>query len=248
MGSNIRELSRRRALALAAGLTTTVLPIWGTALAVAPYPGEAKNQKRKGEAQPSATESLMAQHGVLLRILNVYADLAHRLQAGAADIDTIALMEAAQLFRDFGEDYHERMLEEEYVFPELSEAGGPNAKLAGVLINQHQRGREITDYLCEVGSRGTIAGEGAPLAKALTSMTRMFRAHLALEDTVVFPAWKAMQSKARLEEMAGRFEDIGHERFGRDCFDHGVARIAKIEQALGLADIAALTAAPPRAV
>jgi len=184
MGSNIRELSRRRALALAAGLTTTVLPIWGTALAVAPYPGEAKNQKRKGEAQPSATESLMAQHGVLLRILNVYADLAHRLQAGAADIDTIAL----------------------------------------------------------------IAGEGAPLAKALTSMTRMFRAHLALEDTVVFPAWKAMQSKARLEEMAGRFEDIGRERFGRDCLDHGVARIAKIEQALGLADIAALTAAPPRAV
>lgn len=77
----------------------------------------------------------MAQHGVLLRILNVYADLAHRLQAGAADIDTIALMEAAQLFRDFGEDYHERMLEEEYVFPELSEAGGPNAKLAGVRLS-----------------------------------------------------------------------------------------------------------------
>ena len=57
MGSNIRELSRRRALALAAGLTTTVLPIWGTALAVAPYPGEAKNEKgkaRHSHPQPKA--------------------------------------------------------------------------------------------------------------------------------------------------------------------------------------------------
>jgi hemerythrin-like domain-containing protein len=248
MGFNAKELSRRRAIALAAGLTTAVLPIWGTALAVAHYIGGSKNEERKGEAQPSATESLMTQHGVLLRILNVYADLAHRLQAGAADIDTIALLEAAQLFRDFGEDYHERMLEEDYVFPELSEAGGPNAKLVEVLLNQHQRGREITDYLCQVGSRGTIAGEGEPLAKALTSMTRMFRAHLALEDTVVFPAWKALQSRARLEEMAGRFEDIGQERFGQDGFERAVERIAKIEQTLGLQDIAAFTAPPPREV
>ena len=79
----------------------------------------------------------------------------------------------------------------------------------------------------------------------LASMSRMFRVHLALEDTVVFPAWKAIQSKAWLEEMAGRFADIGQERFGLDWLEHGIARISKIEQALGLADIAAVTAAPP---
>ena len=215
MGFNVREFSRRRAIALGAGLTTAALPVWGPALAVAPYPGASRNEERKGEAQPSATEDLMAQHGVLLRILNVYGDLAHRLHAGAADMDTMALLGAAQLFRDFGENYHEQMLEQDYVFPELSEAGGPNAKLVEVLLSQHQRGREITDYLCQVGSRGTIAGEGEPLAKALASMTRMFRAHLVLEDTVIFPAWKARQSKARLEEVAGTFQDIERERLAR---------------------------------
>jgi len=246
MGFKVKELSRRHAIALAAGLTTTVLPIWGSALAVAPYPGASKNEERKGDSYPSATEDLMAQHGVLLRILNVYADLAHRLQAGAADIDTMALLEAAQLFRNFGEDYHERMLEEDHVFPELSEAGGPNAKLVEVLLSQHQRGREITDYLYQVGSRGSIAGECEPLAKALASMARMFRPHVALEDTVVFPAWKAGQPKARLEEVASTFQDIERERLGQDGFERAVARISKIEQALGLADIAAFTAPPPR--
>ena len=77
-------------------------------------------------------------------------------------------------------------------------------------------------------------------------MTRMFRRHLALEDTVIFPAWKARQSKARLEEVAGTFQDIERERLGQDGFERAVARISKIEQALGLADIAAFTAAPPR--
>ena len=90
MGFNVKELSRRRAIALAAGLTTTVLPIWGTALAVAPYPGEPENEKRKGEAQPSATEDLMAQHGLLSRILNVYAERISGLAAASLLQDRLA--------------------------------------------------------------------------------------------------------------------------------------------------------------
>ena len=54
-----------------------------------------------------------------------------------------------------------------------------------------------------------------------------------------------MQSKERLEELADKFEEIEHERFGKDGFEDAVARIFKVEQALGLADLAAFTASPP---
>ncbi|UIJ47220.1 hypothetical protein LZK98_09870 [Sphingomonas cannabina] len=49
----------------------------------------------------------------------VYAETSPRLVREAAGIDTGALREAAALFRAFGEDYHERNLEEGFLFPEL---------------------------------------------------------------------------------------------------------------------------------
>ncbi len=109
----------------------------------------------------------------------------------------------------------------------------------------HKRGREITDYICGIASRGTIAAESERLAKALASMARMFSAHFALEDTVVFPAWRSQHSETRLQEIAHRFQIIGQERLGPNDFEQAVARISKTEQSFGLADIAAFTAASP---
>ena len=108
MGFYSKGLSRRSAIALAAGLATGVLPDWGgIAQAVAPFPAKFKNEGKHGGEPVSATEDLMRQHSLLRRILNVYSELAQRLQRNEGDIDTIALQKAAKLFRDFGEDYHE---------------------------------------------------------------------------------------------------------------------------------------------
>ena len=242
MGFDLKELNRRGAVALAASLAAGVLVAGsGAVQAFAPYEGEKKDE------DVSATEDLMREHGVLRRTLNVYAELARRLEANQDDIDTAALVDAANLFRDFGEDYHEHMLEEAYIFPEVLKAGGPNEKLVEVLLTQHQRGREITNYLQRVGARGQIGGDARPLAKALASMSRMYNAHAAWEDTVIFPAWKAMQSKERLDELADKFEDIEQEKFGKNGFEDAVARISKIEQAFGLGDLAVFTAPPPPA-
>jgi hypothetical protein len=67
-------------------------------------------------------------------------------------------------------------------------------------------------------------------------------------ETRHFPAWKAIQSKERLEELADKFEDIEHETFGEDGFEEAVARNAKIERTCGLGDLAVFTAPPPPAV
>lgn len=238
----IKELSRRGAAALAAALGTGLLVKVGGLL----VPGvQAAGEAQEGE-DVSATEDLMREHGVLRRTLIVYSELSTRLHtASPADVAPAALADAAKLFREFAEDYHERTLEEQYVFPEVRQTGGPNEKLVEVLLIQHQRGRQITDYLQQVGHSGSIGSHAEPLADALAAMARMYEPHAAWEDTVIFPAWKKTQSKSRLDDLAEKFEEIEHERFGEDGFDDALARIARIEELLGLADLAAYTAPPP---
>jgi hemerythrin-like domain-containing protein len=243
MDFDLRELNRREAVALAATLGTGVLAI-RSGITTA----QAEEKKDAEGEDVGATEDLMREHGVLRRTLNVYSELALRLIAGKTDIDLPALADAAKLFHDFGEDYHEHMLEETYIFPEVRKAGGPNEKLVEILLAQHQRGREVTDYLCRFASQSKLAGHQEALAKALSTFSRMYNAHSAWEDTVIFPAWKAMQSTARLAKLADKFEDIEHEKFGKDGFEDAVARVSRIEQAFGLQDLSVFTAPVPPAI
>jgi hemerythrin-like domain-containing protein len=188
----------------------------------------------------------MREHGVLRRAILVYREAAVKLRAKPAGVDPDALRRTALLFRSFGEDYHEKKLEEAHIFPAIKRAGGPAAAYVDILIAQHQRGREITDYVLAVTAKGAIVSADAePLARALDGVELMYEHHTAREDTVVFPAWKDALSAHQLDEMGEKFEEIEHQQFGKDGFEDAVAQIAHIEQALGIADIARFTPPPP---
>jgi hypothetical protein len=73
----------------------------------------------------------------------------------------------------------------------------------------------------------------------------MYHAHATWEDTVVFPAWRKMQSKARLDELAKKFEEMEHQQFGKDGFEDGIQRMVRVEELLGLADLNTYTAPLP---
>ena len=114
-----------------------------------------------------------------------------------------ALGRTAALFRTFGEDYHERALEEEHVFVPLIKAGGQTAALARTLTTQHQRGREITDYIAAVAKRGRPGADASTtFAITLTTFVRMYEHHAAIEDTIIFPAWKRAISAAQYDELS----------------------------------------------
>ena len=210
-------------------------------------PARTDDEKMGGEV--TATEDLMREHGVLRRALLVYSEAAAKLRSGPASVAPDALQKAAKLFRAFGEEYHERKLEEAYIFPAVRKAGGTAAGYADILIVQHTRGREITDYIIGV-TKGSKLGtaNGAQLAGALDSLVRMYRAHASREDTIVFPAWKQTLTAEQLDEMNDKFEDIEHEQFGEDGFEDAVKQISEIESELGLADLAGFTAPAPPAI
>ena len=188
----------------------------------------------------------MREHGVIRRAILVYREAAVKLRAKPTDIDPEVLRRTALLFRSFGEDYHEKKLEETHIFPTIKKAGGPAVAYVDILIAQHQRGREITDYVLAVTAKGAIGtGDAEPLARALDSVELMYEHHAAREDTVVFPAWKEALSAHQLDEIGEKFEEIERQQFGKDGFEDAVAQIGRIEQALGIADIAQFTAPPP---
>lgn len=194
-----------------------------------------------------AVEDLMREHGVPRRALLVYAEAADRLPRGQT-VPADALHRTAALFRRFGEDYHEHRLDEQHVFPAVVAAARPHAATCRILSDQHRRGRQITEYvLAASAGHGIGQGARAPLAGVLAGMVRTYEHHAAIEDTLVFPAWKRMLSPARYSALSNRFEALERQMFGRDGFD-AVERIGAIEREVGLGDLAALTApAPPPA-
>ncbi len=197
------------------------------------------------EPEVTATEDLMREHGVLRRALLVYFETAPRIRSNAASLDASQLYETALLFRDFGENYHERMLEEQHIFPIVKKGPQAAAQYVPILIDQHNRGREITEYIMAVTKSGKIAsGNAEPMARALDSFVLMYQNHAAREDTVVFPAWKTHFTNKQLDELSDRFEDIEHKMFGKDGFDDAVRKISVIETALGYADISQFTPPP----
>lgn len=196
------------------------------------------------EKKVTAVEDLMREHGILRRAYLVYAESIAPLHRDPSRLDARALHDTAQLFRAFGEDYHEKKLEEAYIFPVVKKKGGKAASYVDVLIAQHNRGRQITDFILAKTSGAKIA-DGAALANAFENFALMYANHTAREDTIVFPAWKQALSQHDLDEMGEKFEDIEKATFGGDGFDQAVAKIDHIETALGLANIDRFTAPPP---
>ena len=230
-------------------LTTVALTGAGLVMGLG-APGRAlaeKSNKKPGqEKEVGAVEDLMREHGVLRRALLVYIETVPRLRAAPGNLPLEPITRTAKLFRSFGEDYHERKLEETYIFPVVKRAGGAAAAYVDVLKAQHDRGREVTDYILTIAGKGSIGTSDAePLARAFETFVLMYQNHTAREDTVVFPAWKDALSERQLHEMGDKFEDIEHRSFGKDGFDDAVKQIGEIEQALGLGDIAQFTAPPP---
>lgn len=202
-----------------------------------------------GEAAPievTATEDLMREHGILRRALLVYQESAVRLRQDPAAMPAEALEKTAQLFRVFGEDYHEQRLEETYVIPLIRKVQGPVAAFADVLVAQHARGREITDYLLSVSKGDRIAeNQVDSVRNALESFVRMYNHHATVEDTVVFPAWKTATGEQEYSELGEKFEEIETEIFGADGFQTALKRMEEIEASLGLTNLDMFTAPPP---
>jgi hemerythrin-like domain-containing protein len=205
-------------------------------------------EKAKTDAKPAAkeievtpNEDLMREHGVLRRIIILYDEAATRLEA-SKDLPLETVSRAAGIVRKFAQDYHEN-LEEVYLFPRFEKAG-ILADLVKVLRDQHKAGRRLMDEALAIlkADEKTAVGR-ARLAKVLRLFNRLYTAHAAHEDTVLFPAVRKIMTPKEYDTMGDRFEDAETNLFGEHGFEKVVEQVAGLEKTLGLADLAQFT--PP---
>lgn len=240
----------RRDFLTASALTGSALILNACVPAVSNTNTQPAKTDDKKEKEVTAIEDLMREHGVLRRALLVFGEAAFMLPGNPPAIWADAVQKAAKLFRAFGEDYHEKKLEEGYIFPLIRQKGmtGPAASYPDILTAQHNRGREVTDYILSATASGKVGANAADVAKALHDFVRMYENHAAREDTVVFPAWKDLITENEYDELGEKFEDIEHDQFGDDGYEDAVKKISEIESSLGLSDISIFTPAAPAKV
>ncbi len=187
---------------------------------------------------------LMEEHGILKRVLLIYEECTDRITAGDP-ASAVAVHDGAEIIHDFIESFHEA-LEEGYVFPLLRRAG-QLIETVDTLLVQHARGRQLTQMiLAATNSPAPSAGAAGQVSVAMTAFVRMYQPHEAREDTVVFPALRAISTPEDLNELGLTFAELQRRQFGPQGFSETVAKVAAIEQSLGIYDLDQFT--PPEEV
>jgi len=184
----------------------------------------------------------MAEHGLLIRILLIYRHLL-ATQASGQPVSAGHAHDSALIIHDYIEAFHEE-LEEAYVFERLMQAGRLKPTVSTLLV-QHARGRELTQLiLAETGGSGSLPTAAVSrVASAMAGFVRMYEPHEAREDTVVYPAFRALLTPTEIADLGDRFAQLQTEQFGSDGFAAMVRRVSAIERALGIYDLAQFT--PP---
>jgi hemerythrin-like domain-containing protein len=202
---------------------------------------QAREKEQRSEKQPEVTppEDLMREHGVLDRVLLVYEAGLRKFDA-KEDFDPAVFTSAAQIIRDFIENYHEQS-EEQAVFPRFKKAGKQVA-LVDTLLAQHKAGRKVTETILQAAPGSRQDGdERRRLVPAIRSFIAMYRPHAAREDTDLFPLLREIVSPHEYDAMAEDFERKEHKLFGGDGFEMMVHRVAGLEQSIGIGDLAQFT-------
>jgi len=143
------------------------------------------NHESEGEEEVTPPEDLMREHGVLDRVLLIYEAVMRKFGSNE-DFDPAVITDSAKIVRKFIEDYHEKQ-EEDYVFPRFKKAGKMD-RLIGILLNQHQAGRRVTDVIFKFGPPSRKDDDARQqVVGAMQVFITMYRPHAAREDTVLFP-------------------------------------------------------------
>jgi hemerythrin-like domain-containing protein len=192
------------------------------------------------DAGVTAPEDLMKEHGVLTRCLLVYEEAMRKLR----NKETVApeiFNQTAELIRSFVEEYHERN-EEKYIFPVFEERK-KLVDLVQTLETQHKAGREVTARILRLSTPDQFRSQDSrtQLIAFCQSFIRMYRPHKSREDTVLFPALRTLLSPRQVEALGDKMEEDEHKVLGDEGFEKSVYKVAIIEKALGIYDLAQFT-------
>ena len=224
-------MATRRAFLSTVGSSVLVIGCAGSS------PGAGHPTPANGD-EVTPVEDLMREHGVLRRVMFLYDEASARFDA-RSEVPLDALASCAGIIRRVIEDYHEK-LEENFLFPRF-ETAGKLADLTATLRHQHHVGRALTEQIVALAKAPLADSDRASLAAMLRKFNRMYRAHAAREDTVLFPELRGLVGPKAYKDLGDEFEAKETQMLGDRGFEHAVADVGKLEQAFGVGELASLT-------
>ena len=222
---------KRRLLLLGGAFTALAAP----AVLIEPVFAAKETPKKEADEEVTPPEDLMREHGVLDRVLLLY-EAGMRKFSSNENFDSGLLTQSAEIIRDFINNYHEKS-EETHVFPRFKKAG-KMSDLVDTLLRQHEAGRKVTERILQLApSSRNNSDDRKQLVGSMQSFITMYRPHAAREDTDLFPKLKDVVSPHEYDAMAEDFEKEEHRLFGEDGFEKMAARVADLEQKMGIHDL-----------
>jgi len=177
-----------------------------------------------------AIESLMREHRIIERGLNLLEEVALRMDRGER-VDLGVIKTLLRFFKEFADKCHHGK-EEEHLFPLLESKGIPReGGPIGVMLLEHQLGR---GYIRAMEEALEMEGEEARRAfidNALDYVT-LLREHIFKEDNVLFSMAQAVISSEDNRKLVEEFESIELERLGPGVHEELAKSLDSIEKAL----------------
>ena len=167
-----------------------------------------------------------------------------RLRQDASSVPPDVLEKAANLFRVFGEDYHEKKLEEVFIFPIVKKTPGTRRQPMLMCCWPSTRADARSRITCcrsqrLIGLRRTVSSRWRRRWSRLCGCMSIMR---RLKTRLCFRRGRLRSGEAELDELGEKFEEIEHEQFGGDGFEAALKRMEEIETSLGLSNLDMFTA------
>jgi hemerythrin-like domain-containing protein len=218
------------------GLALAVRP--GAVAAAGVAPDEAQQQAL---LLSTVSEGIMYEHGLVSRLMSVYAECADRLEAGK-EMPPGALLNAGALAGEFIEDYHEAF-EEKFLYPLFGHAG-VMVDLVAVMVRQHRIGRGLVERTVFLAGKSDLKAPdvGPALIRICRNYVRMYREHAARETTDVLPALPSAGGPDAYAQLHGQMMTYRHERLGGLDLADVREKLVAIEKSMGLENLDTFTA------
>jgi hemerythrin-like domain-containing protein len=178
-----------------------------------------------------ATDILMQEHEVILRVIGTLEIQADRLAAGQ-DVRPGFFLDAADFIKGFADGCHHKK-EEGVLFEAMAAAGLP--KQTGpiaVMLTEHEQGRAFTRDMREAANR-LAAGDGTARIEVVNDArgyAALLRQHIQKENGILFPLADQVIPVARQAQVADDFERVEHEETGAGVHEKYLALAEALER------------------
>jgi hemerythrin-like domain-containing protein len=167
----------------------------------------------------SPTDTLRAEHEVILRALDVLTAAAAR-QASGVPVPEAFWPEIVHWLRSFA-DVNHHAKEETSLFPAMQKAGVPSeGGPIGVMLAEHTQGRRLIQAMA--------TGEGDARATAARQYAELLRSHIDKENNVLFMIADGVLDDQVMAELRRQFDAVEAEQGVPATIPHAEAALAKL--------------------